>query len=120
VIVYFREKNGSAPLVVWLDGLPEKAGFKCLARLRLLASEGHRLRRPAADYLRDGIYELRVRVGNVQYRILYFFHGHFSVVVSHGFTKHEAAVPPVEIEQALRRKQAFEADPAGHTYPETL
>jgi hypothetical protein len=33
------------------------------------------LRRPHADYLEDGIYELRWRNGTVQYRILYFFHG---------------------------------------------
>jgi hypothetical protein len=29
-----------------------------------------------ADYLRDGIYELRPTFGGIHYRILYFFHGH--------------------------------------------
>jgi len=116
VIVYFSEKDGSTPLLVWLNDLPEKARFKCLGRLRLLAHERHQLRRPAADYPRDGIYELRARESRVQYRMLHFFHGHFSIVVSHGFTKREAAVPPTEIERALRRKIAFESDPPGHTY----
>ena len=120
MIVYFCEVDGSAPLLEWLDSLSEKAQLKCHARIQLLAREGHHLRRPAADYLGDGIYELRAKVGRVQYRMLYFFHGHFSIVISHGFTKHGAAVPPTEIERALRRKQAFEANPPGHTYPETV
>ncbi|MEH1871881.1 type II toxin-antitoxin system RelE/ParE family toxin [Nostoc sp.] len=38
-----------------------------------LAEYGFELRRPAADLLRDGIYELRAKHVRVQYRILYFF-----------------------------------------------
>jgi phage-related protein len=90
------------------------------ARLGLLADQGHQLRRPAADYLRDGIYELRAKAGRIQYRMLYFFHGRAAVVISHGITKQQAAVPPIEIERALRRKQTFEADPPRHTHKETL
>jgi len=29
-------------------------------------------------------------------------------------------VPPIEIERARKRKQAFEADPSRHTHKETL
>ena len=53
----------------------ERAWANCRARIELLADLGHELRRPAADYLRDGIYELRAKQGHVQYRLLYFFHG---------------------------------------------
>lgn len=35
-----------------------------------------------------------------------------------GLTK-ESAVPDAEIERAIRRKRAFEASPADHTYEET-
>jgi hypothetical protein len=52
--------------------------------------------------------------------MLYFFHGRQAVVISHGITKQEAAVPPIEIERARRRKQAFEPDPPRHTHKETL
>jgi phage-related protein len=119
-IVLFRDDDGSAPFLDWFDRLPEKAKVQCRARLGLLAEQGHDLRRPAADYLRDGIYELSAKAGRVQYRMLYFFHGRRALVISHGITKPEAAVPPTEIERARRRKQAFEADPARHTYKETL
>ncbi len=120
MIVFYRDEDGSAPFLDWFDRLPEKAKVQCRARLELLSGQGHRLRRPAADYLRDGIYELRAKAGRIQYRMLYFFHGRAAVVMSHGITKQETAVPPIEIERARRRKRAFEADPQGHTHEETL
>jgi hypothetical protein len=43
-----------------------------------------------------------------------------AVVISHGITKQESAVPPIEIERARRRRQAFEAAPPRHTHTETL
>lgn len=82
-----------------------------------LAELGHELRRPEADFLRDGIYELRWRVQSVHYRILYFFHGKAAVVLAYGFTK-EDRVPAKDIDLARKRKDLFEADPAVHTYTE--
>jgi phage-related protein len=79
---------------------------------------GHELRRPDADYLRDGIYELRISLRGVHYRVLYFFHRAIAAVVSHGLMK-EQAVPPKEIERAIERKKRFEASPVRHTYQET-
>ena len=76
---------------------------------------GHELRRPAADMLRDGIYELRAKKGHVQYRLLYFFHGRNIAILAHGLTK-EDRVPPVDIERAIKRKKLFEANPKAHTY----
>ena len=72
------------------------------------------------DYLRDGIYELRAKAGRIQYRMLYFFHGRQAVVISHGITKQESVVPPIEIERARRRRQAFEAAAPRHTHKEAL
>jgi phage-related protein len=85
-----------------------------LDRLREM---GHELRRPEADFLRDGIYELRASLGGIQYRILYFFHGTMAAVVSHGLAK-EREVPPKEIDRAVERKKRFEANPEKHTYEE--
>ncbi|HEV2246208.1 MAG TPA: type II toxin-antitoxin system RelE/ParE family toxin [Terriglobia bacterium] len=117
-LIFFREPDGTAPAVEWLTQLRKengKAFAKCRVRLDRLALMGHELRRPEADYLRDDIYELRTRLGTVNYRMLYFFHGRQAVVVSHGFTK-EADVPRREIEQAIARRRAFLAEPSKHTY----
>jgi phage-related protein len=79
---------------------------------------GHELRRPEAEFLRDGIYELRVSLGGVHHRILYFFYGTLAAVVSHGLVK-ERAVPSKDIDQAIERKKRFEANPSKHTYEES-
>jgi phage-related protein len=115
-VVYFRESDGSTPILDWFDGLPMGAVVKCLARLPRLEELGHELRRPEADYLEGGIYELRAKHAGVNYRMLYFFHGRTVVVVSHGFSKQRARVPAPEMNAALRRKDGFESNPRAHTF----
>lgn len=89
-----------------------------MVRIERLRELGHALRRPEADYLRDGIYELRAKHSGINYRMLYFFHDRTAVVLSHGIMKQAAEVPPKEIELAMRRKRIFCADPARHTHKE--
>jgi len=75
-LLFFRGADGAAPVWEWLKDLRArnlKAYAKCVVRIRRLVESGHELRRPEADFLRDGIYELRARLGTVNYRILYFF-----------------------------------------------
>jgi phage-related protein len=115
----YREEDGSCPFLDWYGELPVKAQAKCLLRLERLRELGHELRRPEADYLRDSIYELRVRWQHVHFRILYFFHGSVAAVISHGIVK-EGAVPAKEIDRAIHRKMCFEADPAGHSHSEEV
>ena len=72
------------------------------------------MRRPHADYLRDGIYELRASLSRVHYRIRYFFFGKNVVAVSHGITK-EGEVPPKEIELSITRMKLVKKSPAKYT-----
>ena len=117
-LVLFQEDDGTVPLLNWLDELGPKAKVKCRLRLERLKLLGHELRRPEADYLRDGIYELRVSLQGRQYRMLYFFHGSIAAVVSHGLIK-ERDVPPQEIDRAVQRKSRFLKNPAAHIFEET-
>ena len=116
-VVLYREEDGSCPFVEWFNDLPSKTQDKCYLRLERLREMGHELRRPEADFLRDGIYELRVSLRGVHHRILYFFHGAVAAVVSHGLVK-ERVVPPKEIDRAVERKKRFEANPPRHSYEE--
>ncbi len=118
-LIGFRDEDGAVPFVEWLDSLPTKAQARCSVRLDRLREMGIELRRPEADYLRDGIYELRIKYLRINYRILYFFHGRTSIVVSHGLAK-EKAVPPKEIELAINRKSLFLADPEKHSAKDEL
>ena len=118
LVIFFREKDGKAPVVAWLADLRKtnaKAWANCRAKIEMLAQFGHELRRPAADFLRDGIHELRAKQGHVQYRILYFFHGRNVAILAHSLTK-EDEVPEQEIEKAIARKKLFAANPKEHTY----
>jgi phage-related protein len=94
-----------------------RALYRCNIGLRILANLGFEIRRPYADYVRDGLYELRIRVGREQIRILYFFHGRNVVVLAHALGK-EGRLPESDLHRALIRKRAHEADPETHTSPE--
>ena len=87
-----------------LQVLEPRAYRKSLQRILLLASLGNELRRPLADLLQDGVCELRIKAGRVNYRILYFFCGANIACLSHGLTK-EGVVPMGDIEIAIQRKQ---------------
>ena len=115
-LILYRDSEGKTPLLIeWLDGLSSKARLKCLVRLKRLEDLGHELRRPEADFLRDGIYELRASYQGVHHRMLYFFRGRTVVVVTHGLVK-EREVPVREIEKALQLKSQFELNPVRHTF----
>ena len=105
------------PVLEWLDALPAKIQDKYVVKLERLRDLGHELRRPEADLLRNGIYELRVGREGMNYCILYFFHGRMAAVLAHGLTK-EREVSSKDIERALERKRLFEEDPAGHIFEE--
>jgi phage-related protein len=116
-VIIYQEKDGKVPLLEWLDQLRAGVVAKCKEKIQRLRDMGHELRRPEADYLRDGIYELRVRVERIHYRILYFFHGQNAVVISHGLVR-EDIVPPKEIDKAIKHKELFECNQFRHTYKE--
>jgi len=115
-VLLFQGDDGEVPLLAWFESIPERARDDCLERLRLLEQLGHEIRRPHADYLRDGVHELRAKREGVHYRMLYFFHGRKAVVVSHGFVKRQAAVPAREIDRAIERMKRFRARPEKHTF----
>lgn len=105
-VIFYRE--GETVFVrEWLKGLPNKVQEKCLTFITRLEMKGHELRRPIADFLRDGIYELRPSYQGVHYRILYFFTGKDVVVLPLGTWR---SIGQVE------RKKRFEANPKAHTY----
>ena len=120
VVHFYQEQPGNVPVLDWLRSLRQRdrrAYAKCVARIQRLAELGHELRRPEADFLRDGIYELRVRRGRVHYRLLYFFHGRQVAVLAHALAK-EGKVPDADIQRALRRRHALEQNPELHLYEE--
>jgi phage-related protein len=120
-IIFYQDEDGEVPVLEWLKQLLNKnrKGYaNCIVKIKMLAESGHELRRPAADYLRDDIYELRAKRDRIQYRILYFFHGQNIAILAHAIIKEESAVPDIDIERAIKRKNLFVENPEVHTYQE--
>ena len=118
--VFYKDQKGVSPVVGWLKSLRKTdpiAWANCVGRIQLLAESGHELRRPAADVLRDGIYELRAKHHKVQYRILYFSHGRNVAILAHAITKKDV-VPAIDIDRAVERMRSFKRSPSDHTYEE--
>lgn len=122
-VYYFflgRQRSPFPAIYEWLDKVSKqnrKAVEKCQARIRLLENYGLDLRRPIVDYLHDGIYELRVPYNRIQYRILYFYHGHKIIVLTHGLSK-EDKVPESEIRKAIEFRNRFSSNPEKHLHRE--
>ncbi len=115
-VVFYQQEQGWVAVLEWLRELrmaDPKAHEKCVARIARLAELGHELRRPEADFLREGVHELRAKRGHVNYRVLYFFHGSHVAVLVHAL-KRGTFVPEGKIRLALERKALFEQDPKSH------
>ncbi len=121
-VVFYKDVDNTVPVRDWFAELRRRqprAFAKCQVRIERLAEVGYELRRPEADFLRDGIHELRIRFGTVNYRILYFFQGQTAAVLAHALTK-EAAVPSRDIDRAIEQMGKFLADPHKRTYRESV
>ena len=114
-IVIYKEADGSVPLIEWLKKQTPKVQDKCIALIELLASRGHELRRPYADYLDRGMYELRPTVKHVQYRVLYCFVGRNVVLLTHGLVKTQE-IPARQIDKVIEYREKFVDNPQRHNY----
>ena len=121
-VVFYQDDDGSVPALEWLREIKQRDGritAKFHERILELKEQGWELTRPAADTLRDGIYELRVRFGSVNYRLLYGFHRQTTAILAHGLVK-EAEVPAADIDIAIARMKKFAENPSIHTYVRQL
>ena len=105
-VVFYRTRRGESPPSEFVEGLEKRARAKVFKWLDLLAEEGPNLPRPFADVVDGPIRELRVGLGHLEVRLLYFFHGRVVIVVAHGFLKKTRAIP----ERELRRAKLVRAD----------
>jgi len=112
-LLIYQKTEGRVPLASWLSRQSRQVQNKTVAIITLLKERGHGLRRPHADYLANGIWELRVIVGRVHHRILYCYVGKRVVLLTHAITKTNK-VPAKEIQKAARFRDEFKKDPKAH------
>ena len=107
IVLYFEDKNRTCDIECFLDSLKEKERAKAIAWIDKLEEEGNELKRPFADYLQKGIYELRISLNQKNVRILYFFVFKNFIILSHVFRKNTKRVPEKEIARAISNKDEF-------------
>ena len=91
-IDFFREEDGTLPVLQWLNGLPEGIRGKVIARIDLLKKGGPTLDFPYTSQIEGKLREARLRMGKTRYRVLYFFDETRTAILLHGFTKQTASV----------------------------
>ena len=107
-LTFYEKRDGSLPVVEFLDSLPKKMRAKALREMDILKEYGNELREPYTKYLEDGIFELRIKLGSDISRILYFFYDGRNIVLTNGFIKKTWKTPRGEIEKAkMYRKDYF-------------
>ncbi len=109
-VKYYKTRRGEDLVKTFKDQQPKKAQTKMAKHEALLAEHGPNLHRPYADYLRDDIYELRVKFSPNNYRILYFFFKNKTIIMTHGIIKNRGPVGDTEIDRAIKYKREFEED----------
>ncbi len=107
----FAAKDGSCPLLTWLDGLPPTAQQRFLAKVCLLRPP-EPVDLGATEIV--AIRKLEIACDNNKYRIAYFFQDSCAVLL-HGWLC--GSIPEsVQLDLAVKRKIEFKMNPAAHTY----
>jgi len=101
-IELYERENGRCPCQEFLDNLSLIDELPYVERkIKLLKGLGYKLDRPHAAYLRDDIYELRIKTRNKNIRILYFFFERNRIVLTNGVIKKSDKTPDSEINKAI-------------------
>ena len=106
-LILYCDEQGGIPVKEAFIFLPPKMRMKIYKWFDLLEKEGPVLKRPYADKVKDKIYELRVRLGPDNIRILYFFFVQNRIVLIHAFRKKENRIKAGDLEIAEKRMNDF-------------
>ncbi len=105
-IYYFLDQRGNNPVKDFIKSLPVNERAKVFTYIGELKKQGSNLRRPIADYLGQGIYELRPKNN----RIFYFFFLRDSAVLLHAIKKKADRIPERDLELCIKRKAQVEQE----------
>ena len=106
-IKFYKTRDGKNLIKEFIDSKSISNQSKIAAWLKLLKEHGNILVRPYADYLDDGIYELRIKLSGNQIRVLYFFCFKDYIILTHAFSKNTDKVDPAEIRKCKKFREDF-------------
>ncbi len=106
-ILFCDEEDKNCTITEFIESLPREGQIKVLKFLELLSRTGPQLSRPYSDILYDGIHELRLRIGRIYARILYFFAYGDYIIIQSGFRKNTDRTPVNLVEKAKDYRNLF-------------
>lgn len=106
-IIFYELDNGTIPVSDFLNRLDTKMQAKAIRTIELLEVNGNQLGLPHSKFLKDSLFELRIKIGSDISRILYFFYVGKKIVLTNGFIKKTQKTPPSEIELAQKYRSDF-------------
>jgi len=106
-IEFYEKSNGRCPVTEFIRDLELAEQADVNFAVARLGEMGLALRRPHIDYLRDDIYELRVRIKRGHCRVLYFIFHRDTFVLLHAIVKKTGKVADAEIEHAIEYKHDY-------------
>jgi len=107
-IEFYRLPNSNNPIEDFLDSLTGKQAQKILWVLRLIEEMEVVPRQYFKKLVNsEGIWEVRIQLGNDIFRLLGFFANGTLLILTNGFAKKTQKMPPQEIALAIRRKKEY-------------
>jgi len=106
-LIYYESQNGDCPVRDFIDSRNANNKAKIFSLLTVLEERGPNLPRPYADFLKDGIHELRIKLSGDQIHFLYFFCYKDFIILTHAFDKKSKKVPKNEILKAKKMMDDF-------------
>jgi len=108
-IEYYEDSEGQQPVKEFIDALDIKAKAKVARTIDLLEEFGINLSMPYAEHIEGNLWELRARLSNKRYRIIYFLNTGKVFVLLHGFVKKTQKLSKNDLELALKRLKYYKS-----------
>lgn len=103
-VKFYSKPRSDKPVEIFIESQDKPTYAKIVRLLGLLSEHGPNLGMPYSRYMRDGIYELRVR-GKNEVRIFYISQIEMTIFLLHAFNKRSQKTPDKELKIAINRKK---------------
>lgn len=106
-VEYYETRKGERPTQEFIDNLDTRSKAKIARTIDLLERFGIDLGMPHVKHIKEELWEVRIRVGTNQYRIIYFLFIGKVFILLHGFAKKSGRIPERELRIARSRRDDF-------------
>ena len=104
IVRFYSNNRADKPVEDFIENQDMATYAKIVRLLGILSVHGPNLGMPYSRYMKNGIYELRIR-GKNEIRIFYIFQVEKTIYLLHAFKKKSQKTPAKEYKLALMRKK---------------